>query len=400
MKKKIKRALCGLLAAAVLPAAGIAALNRQLPDTVYLPQNTPLFLAQMPWLQTMQIGSSIQAEGGQNSESYNTILGLWGVVPVKTVRVVTTERRTVMVSGAPFGIKMFSDGALVVGFSDILGEHGYCNPAREAGVKLGDRIVSANGRPIHSNEDLSAALEKARSGAVRLQLNRDGEQITLTANISNGTQHTGKLGVWVRDSSAGIGTMTFYDPLNNRFAGLGHAISDSDTGQSIALLTGEVDQVEITGYDPGAPGKPGELKGEFIHGGSLGKILSNQTQGVYGVLSRKLEGIPKEVAQPQEITKGEAQILTTISGTEPQLYQAEIERISLRTSDPNKNMILRITDERLLQQTAGIVQGMSGSPIIQNGRLVGAVTHVLVNDPTRGYGIFAQEMVNQLDAVA
>ena len=400
MGKRMRRWVCGTLAAAAVPFLAAAAIYSQLPDTIYLPEQSELALAQMPWLTPLQANGSVQAEGGQNGESYNATLGLWGVVPIKTVRVVQSPRRVVMVSGAPFGIKMFSDGALVVGFSDILGENGYCNPAREAGVKLGDRIISVEGAPVHSNDELSAALKNSQSDTVNLQLERDDQPITLQVHLQHGTAGKGKLGVWVRDSSAGIGTMTFWEQETGRFAGLGHAISDTDTGRSIALLSGEVSRVNITGFAPGAPGLPGELKGEFLEkSGELGKIASNQAQGVYGTLTETLGGTPYEIAAAQEITKGPAQILTTISGTEPQYYDVVIERIALRTSDPNKNMILRVTDKRLLDSTAGIVQGMSGSPILQNGRLVGAVTHVLVNDPTRGYGIFAQEMIGQMDAV-
>ncbi len=400
MGKRMRRWVCGTLAAAAVPFLAAAAIYSQLPDTIYLPEQSELALAQMPWLTPLQANGSVQAEGGQNGESYNATLGLWGVVPIKTVRVVQSQRRVVMVSGAPFGIKMFSDGALVVGFSDILGENGYCNPAREAGIKLGDRIISVEGAPVHSNDELSAALKNSPSDTVNLQLERDDQPIILQVHLQHGTAGKGKLGVWVRDSSAGIGTMTFWEPESNRFAGLGHAISDTDTGRSIALLSGEVSRVNITGFAAGAPGLPGELKGEFLEkSGALGKIASNQAQGVYGTLTETLGGTPYEVAAAQEITKGPAQILTTISGTEPQYYDVVIERIALRTSDPNKNMILRVTDKRLLDSTAGIVQGMSGSPILQNGRLVGAVTHVLVNDPTRGYGIFAQEMIGQMDAV-
>lgn len=400
MGKRMRRWVCGTLAAAAVPFLAAAAIYSQLPDTIYLPEQSELALAQMPWLTPLQANGSVQAEGGQNGESYNATLGLWGVVPIKTVRVVQSPRRVVMVSGAPFGIKMFSDGALVVGFSDILGENGYCNPAREAGVKLGDRIISVEGAPVHSNDELSAALKNSQSDTVNLQLERDDQPITLQVHLQHGTAGKGKLGVWVRDSSAGIGTMTFWEQETGRFAGLGHAISDTDTGRSIALLSGEVSRVNITGFAAGAPGLPGELKGEFLEkSGELGKIASNQAQGVYGTLTETLGGTPYEVAAAQEITKGPAQILTTISGTEPQYYDVVIERIALRTSDPNKNMILRVTDKRLLDSTAGIVQGMSGSPILQNGRLVGAVTHVLVNDPTRGYGIFAQEMIGQMDAV-
>ena len=400
MGKRMRRWVCGTLAAAAVPFLAAAAIYSQLPDTIYLPEQSELALAQMPWLTPLQANGSVQAEGGQNGESYNATLGLWGVVPIKTVRVVQSPRRVVMVSGAPFGIKMFSDGALVVGFSDILGENGYCNPAREAGVKLGDRIISVEGAPVHSNDELSAALKNSQSDTVNLQIERDNQSISLQVHLQHGTAGKGKLGVWVRDSSAGIGTMTFWEQETGRFAGLGHAISDTDTGRSIALLSGEVSRVNITGFAAGAPGLPGELKGEFLEkSGELGKIASNQAQGVYGTLTETLGGTPYEIAAAQEITKGPAQILTTISGTEPQYYDVVIERIALRTSDPNKNMILRVTDKRLLDSTAGIVQGMSGSPILQNGRLVGAVTHVLVNDPTRGYGIFAQEMIGQMDAV-
>ena len=206
--------------------------------------------------------------------------------------------------------------------------------------------------------------------------------------------------MWVRDSSAGIGTLTFVDNSTGIYGGLGHSISDADTGQSIALLSGEVAPVTITGYVTGAAGAPGELKGRFTGEAAMGDILINGATGVYGSIRKVMDGQDMVVAQAQEVSEGPARILTTIGGDEPAWYDAVIEQVSLTEEDPNRNMVIRITDPELLAATGGIVQGMSGSPIVQNDRLVGAVTHVLVNDPTRGFGIFAENMLSSADAAA
>ena len=207
-----------------------------------------------------------------------------------------------------------------------------------------------------------------------------------------------RAGMWVRDSSAGVGTLTFADDARGIFAGLGHPISDSDTGESIALRTGEIVPCEITGCSKGTAGSPGELKGHFLGSRAIGSICINGENGVYGTTRTQFAGQRMEVAFAQEVTTGNAEIWSTVSGETPRPYQVRIERIS--DADPKRNMVLRVTDPALLTQTGGIVQGMSGSPIVQNGRLVGAVTHVLVNDPTRGYGIFAQTMLEQAEIAA
>ena len=195
-----------------------------------------------------------------------------------------------------------------------------------------------------------------------------------------------------------MGTLTFADEELGVFAGLGHPISDSDTGESIALRTGEIVPCEITGCSKGTAGSPGELKGRFLGSRAIGSIRINGENGVYGTTRTQFAGQRMEVAFAQEVTTGSAEIWSTVSGETPRPYQVRIERIS--DADPKRNMVLRVTDPALLAQTGGIVQGMSGSPIVQNGRLVGAVTHVLVNDPTRGYGIFAQTMLEQAEIAA
>ena len=219
---------------------------------------------------------------------------------------------------------------------------------------------------------------------------------TLTPVRERGTDAP-RAGIWVRDSSAGIGTLTFADTEHGTFAGLGHAVSDSDTGTDLTLLTGEAVSVTITG----SAGSPGELRGEFGGQQPFGDIKANTSTGVYGVLTNSAqagENIP--VANLQEVYPGEAEIVATISGQTAQRFAVRIERVNMTASDPNRNLLLRITDPELLRATGGIVQGMSGSPIVQDGCLVGAVTHVFINDPLKGYAIFAQTMAEEAERIS
>lgn len=395
------------LAAAVLLAVAaflclVGYTFSRLPDTFLVARGQALTIAPMPWVVPAAAqAQEQQAAGVPVGGSYNTTLTLWGLVPVKTVRTVVVDRRAVTVCGSPFGVKMFADGALVVGFSDIRTAEGYRNPAREAGLEMGDWILSVNGSRITGNEELQAALQQAGADPCQVVYLRDGVQATATltpaADLSDGSF---RAGMWVRDSSAGVGTLTFVDNATGMFAGLGHSISDVDTGESIALRSGEIVPVEIVGYEPGRAGDPGQLKGRFASAIAVGTVLSNDETGVYGTVRTLLEGREMTVAQAQEVEEGPAQILTTIEGSEPALYQVEIEQVRLSRQEPNRNLVVHVTDPALLEATGGILQGMSGSPILQNGRLVGAVTHVLVNDPTRGYGIFAETMLAQADARA
>lgn len=400
MAKWAKRTAALLAAVLVLAGVGLLWLRTRLPDTFMVPRGQQLSLAQMPWLtpQEPHGASSAGATGPEGSQ--NTTLALWGMVPVKTVRTVPVDRRAVTVCGTPFGIKMFSEGALVVGFTDIRTANGYANPAKEAGVKLGDLLVSIDGMPTHSNEDVMTAIQKSAGEPVSVIYCRGGAQNTVSLTpVADETSGKYRAGMWVRDSSAGIGTMTFADNAKGVYGGLGHSISDADTGERITLRTGEAVPVTITGYVVGEAGSPGELKGSFSSSIAVGNILRNGASGVYGKLRTVVIGQDMTVAQAQEVKTGPAKMITTIAGTEPKAYDVSIERISMNEQDPNRNMVVRVTDPELLQSTGGIVQGMSGSPIVQEGQLVGAVTHVLVNDPTRGFAIFAETMLETADAV-
>lgn len=221
--------------------------------------------------------------------------------------------------------------------------------------------------------------------------------LTFSVNVTpakSASENRYKLGAWVRDSSAGIGTMTFYDETSGIFGGLGHAVCDIDTGEILPLQSGEVVPVDINGVVKGVSGEPGELRGSFAKGETLGALTQNGETGVYGKLRNFTAQEERvEVAMKQDVHTGAAQIITTIDGSGPQYFDVELEKVHFNDSSPTRNIIVKITDEKLLEQTGGIVQGMSGSPIIQDGKLVGAVTHVFVNDPTRGYGIFAENML-------
>ena len=295
----------------------------------------------------------------------------------------------------PFGVKMFSEGALIVGFSEIgQASGGTSNPAKAAGLRLGDRVICIGQTRTESNDAVKEALDAAEGQAVEVVYIRSGEQkLTTLTPVWDSASGQWRAGMWVRDSSAGVGTLTFANEELGVFAGLGHPISDSDTGESVALRSGEIVPCEITGCSVGTAGSPGELKGHFLSAHAIGTIRINGENGVYGTTRTHFPGQLREVAFAQEVATGPAEIWATTEGGTPRTYRIQIERVS--DADPRRNLVIRVTDPTLLSSTGGIVQGMSGSPILQNGRLVGAVTHVLVNDPTRGYGIFAQTMLEQ-----
>ena len=372
-----------------------------LPDTFLVASGNEIAIAGMPFVRASAAMSTDAVASMAEGSSYNAELTIAGIVPVKTVRAQVVERRAVQVCGTPFGIKMFANGAMVVGFSDIYTTMGYKNPAKTAGLQMGDVIMSVAGKETKTNEDVAAALQDQGGAPAEVIFVRDGvENSVLLTAVKDASTGTWRTGMWVRDSSAGIGTLTFVDNATGTFAGLGHSIHDVDTGTTITLLKGEIVPVEITGAVAGSAGSPGELKGRFLTSVPAGDITDNSETGVYGTVRTFWKGFEAEVAMAQEVEIGTAEIVTTIEGQEPQHYAAVIEKIALSADNPNRNMVVRVTDPRLLNATGGIVQGMSGSPILQNGRLVGAVTHVLVNDPTRGYAIFAENMVQSADAAA
>ncbi len=325
---------------------------------------------------------------------------LFGVIPVKEVSLHYTERPVVSLGGNPFGIRLYTDGLIVSRVTDVETTGGTASPAKDAGICEGDILLSANGERLRSSTQLSDIVASSPGGVV-FTGKRDGRSFRTTVSpVTDCAVDMLRIGLWVRDSCAGIGMITFTDKQNRAFAGLGHGIFDSDSGRIMPLADGDIVPAEITGVSGSTAGSPGTLCGSFTSGTSSGLIASNSEKGIYGFLSGNAEyGEDIPVAFRQEVHRGKAQICTTISGTHPQFFDAVISDISYDNTQVTKNIVIRITDSRLLSATGGIVQGMSGSPIIQDGALVGAVTHVFVNDPTCGYGIFAENMKDYCNGV-
>lgn len=333
-------------------------------------------------------------------EQFDVDLKAFGIIPFSTVNVEVVDELHVAVLGTPFGMKLYTEGVLVIDLTSVETETGNVNPAEAAGIKKGDYIVSVDGKKVTTNEELSAAVESSAGNVMKFEIKRNGKTkiISFCAVVSKETGGY-KIGLWVRDSSAGIGTLTFYSPTSGVVCGLGHGVCDEDTGELLKLNSGEIVTAEIIGIEKGSSGSPGQLKGKFTFN-TLGAIDCNAENGVYSLLkgSINLSNLT-EIALKQEIKDGEAQILCTVNGSTPKLYSCRVKKRTSSYLSPTQNLLITITDEELLNLTGGIVQGMSGSPVLQNGKLIGAVTHVLIDDPTSGYGIFAENMLTTVQGV-
>ncbi len=300
--------------------------------------------------------------------------------------------------GEPVGIRLEIAGVLVAGTNEIETENGPAAPAQEAGLRTGDVITAVNGAPVESAEDLAADIGAMEGGDAELTVLRDGRELTLCVEPARTETDGAKLGVWLRDSITGIGTVTYIDPETGSFGALGHGVNDGGSGGLLPAAGGSVCPARITDVTPGAPNAPGELSGSFVLSDEIGAIRGNTEAGLFGVLDRTAfagrAAVP--VAKPGEVRNGEATILACVDGREAREYRVEIARTVL--AGTGRDLTVQVTDPALLARTGGIVQGMSGSPILQDGRLVGAVTHVLTGDPTRGYGILAETMLETSDA--
>ncbi|MCR5610825.1 MAG: SpoIVB peptidase [Clostridiales bacterium] len=318
---------------------------------------------------------------------------LFGFLTVKKVTAYVSERAVLIPGGQAVGISIYTDGVLVVGIGSFLSLEGRSvSPAKDAGIEPGDIILSVNGVPIATSIDLSKDLS-LNSGHAELLIERNGQRKTVSVVAAKADNGEFRIGAWVRDSTVGIGTLSFYDTESCIAASLGHAVVDSDTGSLLKVKDGKLVLAEVIGVTPGRQGFPGELHGTFDESSPvLGSIEANTELGIFGILSNDamidLGGTPIEIAFPDEVRTGDAVILSSVDGTlKP--YACRIIKTGRQFEPAPKGIVIEITDERLLEITGGIVQGMSGSPIIQNGRLVGAVTHVFINDPMRGYGAYA-----------
>lgn len=302
--------------------------------------------------------------------------------------------------GNTIGLKLYLDGLLVVGLSDITSAGEAYSPGKQGGVLKGDRITHCNGERIENVRQYSNIIQECGSGNVILTIVRNDDVIQKTVTpVFYDDAGEYKTGIWVRDSAAGIGTVTFM-LSDGSFAALGHGISDVDTEQIIAISKSQVTGSSITSVIKGSSGAPGELRGIFDDS-SKGEVYLNAQNGIYGHLSKNsLSAQPMNIAKEAEVYEGQACILSNIDGNDIEEFQIEIQRVMRYHNSDGKCMIIKVTDESLLARTGGIVQGMSGSPIIQDGKIVGAVTHVFLNDPTKGYGIFAERMLVALEKTA
>lgn len=340
----------------------------------------------------------------ENLNKQQVEVSLFGIIPYKAVSVnVIPKNIQLYPGGQPVGVKLNTKGVLIIALSDIDSFNGKTPcPASVAGIQIGDSILKINNKDINSSEELSKQISISEGKGIILLINRKEEQFTKTIiPVKSSVDNKYKIGLWVRDSTAGIGTLTFYDKKSGSFAALGHPITDMDTGTILSINKGDIVKSSIGSVKKGVKGSPGELRGIFENeGSSIGDISKNTKCGIFGKANINLinkNSKPLEIGLRDEIQKGHAQILTTIDKNEPKLYDIEIVKLLHQDEPGPKSMVIKVTDKELLLKTGGIVQGMSGSPIIQNNKIIGAVTHVLVNKPDTGYGIYIEWMLKEVN---
>lgn len=332
-----------------------------------------------------------------SESAYEMQVKLFGFLPFKQVGIQVIEDQELIPVGVPIGIYVETDGVLVVGTGEFQGADGIsCSPGKNI-VKSGDYIRKVNGIEIEKKDELIQMVEDSGGKAVTLTVERDGEIMDLLIKPEKDESGDYKIGVWVRDNAQGVGTMTYIDS-DGYFGALGHGINDVDTSTLMQMEGGTLYETSIVDIKKGTAGNPGEMTGMIVYSDDriLGEIVSNSSQGIFGTCNAKALSLgvrePLPIGLKQEIEEGPAQILCTVDGT-TRYYDVEITEIHLDHDNINRGIELKVTDEQLLELTGGIVQGMSGSPIVQNGKFIGAVTHVLVQDSTRGYGIFIENML-------
>lgn len=409
-KKHFAGWLLSALAAFLLTSEPVEALL-SLPDSIQLTRGYSASISLPDLLKADLTGSSAALSSmdeslsngvssveltGQETGVSSLKLRLMGLFPLKTIPVHVEEEKILIPGGSPVGVAIQTEGVLVVGISDLGGAT--ISPAREAGLQGGDVILALDGVSVTNARHLSSLVEPGET--VILTVLRNGQTMTMPLTpVADPRDGVFRLGAWVRDSTAGIGTLSFYDPETGRFGALGHAITDIDTGLILDVRNGEIVESAISEIHKGESGAPGELVGRFGNASqSIGSIEENGVYGIYGnayaAINNALfpNGIP--IMSRDEVRTGPAQILTTLDSSGPHAYDCEIIKLTRQDEPAQRSMVVRITDPELLDKTGGIVQGMSGSPILQDNRLVGAVTHVYVNDPTTGYGLYIEWMLD------
>jgi len=411
MRDLSRRRLTGLLAASVaaLMVSGGLSTVVSLPRRIVMRSNSALEMPTAAFLRARidsgEAGITDTSDGGiavrsGGAEDARLTYSLLGVLPFKTVNVAVENERVLMPGGQSVGIAIDTEGVIVVGASDLGGTP---SPIRAAGIRTGDIIQRVNGFPVESAGALSGMVVDGET--LRLDVLRGDTVMTKAVTPAlDGRDGCWRLGAWVRDSTAGVGTLTFSDPGTGLFGALGHAITDVDTRVTMPVGEGELYENRVVDVSPSTQGAPGELTGDFVfHPSAIGTVKKNTGRGIFGTMDAPgvsalyPEGLP--TAPRSAIHTGPATLLTTVDGGEVGEYRCEIVRLNDGGPDA-RDMVLRVTDEALIGKTGGIVQGMSGSPVIQDGHIIGAVTHVMVNDPRMGYGISIESMLESAGDLA
>lgn len=352
----------------------------------------------------MQDTTSYVINDLQNTDSIDCYTSLINSKALTTLRKEKRKEIEVYPGGISIGVKINNKGALVVGYSDISTHDGLSeSPGKMAGIELGDIIEEVNGENIETCSDLISKVKTCRNDEMTVKILRGNSEITKKVSLIK-EDNEYKIGLWVRDSTAGIGTLTFYDKDSKTFGALGHPITDGDTNVSFNIKSGTLLKSSVLSIKKGERGNPGEIKGLFINENeSIGNIEKNTNSGIYGDASVELINPnfnkAMTVAYRDEIKEGHAQIITTVEDGGAKAYDIEILKLLPQDEPGSKSMIIKIVDPVLLEKTGGIVQGMSGSPIIQNGKIIGAVTHVLINKPDVGYGIYIEWMLQDAGVI-
>ncbi|MFW2487580.1 SpoIVB peptidase [Clostridium chromiireducens] len=362
---------------------------RKLPNKIYTKdEKTVLSIA--------PIGNTIN-KSGENDDEYE--IKFLGMIPLKSLQVQKIKELELYPGGNPIGVRVNSEGVLIVGYSDIeIDNKKEESPGKVGGLEIGDVILKINDEEMENSLDLLKTIKECDKEDIKVDILRNGENLSKIIHLKKENNKDYKIGLWIRDSTAGVGTMTFFDAKTKKFGALGHPITDCDTNEPFLIKKGDVLESSIISVRKGERGSPGELKGIFLNEENpTGSIDKNTQSGIFGeiknteALNKKIK--PLKVGFRDEITTGKAKIITTIDETGPQEYDIEIEKLLNQSNAGSKSMVIKITDPRLLEKTGGIVQGMSGSPIIQNGKIIGAITHVLINKPDTGYGIYIEWML-------
>ena len=333
-------------------------------------------------------------------------LSLLGLIPLVNMKVDVMPHTQVIPCGNTVGVKISTDGVMVLGLGSVQAIDDKSYEPCKGILEIGDLILEVNGKLLTSKEDLIESITESDNKPLKLKVRRGKSIAYHTVNpVYSKEEEVYKIGVWVRDSTQGIGTITYYNPATQTYGALGHGITDVDTKQIMSVKGGELVRTEIISIKKGRKGQPGELSGVINtdEESIIGNISKNTEQGIYGNLYEPgqdiLQSEPVYLGFQDEVKEGEAYILANISGDKVEKFKVDIQKLSKYNNDISKGMIVKIVDEKLINATNGIVQGMSGSPIIQNNKLIGAITHVFVQDPTKGYGIFIENMIQKENEV-